>query len=183
MSKGPSISCAWPHLTPHHRLSAALSDATRYEDAYKQMRKAFEGIIMRNELAEQEADYLSKFNAEILGHNNLGQRIHYVDRIRRDLADARQRVLISTQEQEAIRQDNEILREELNAYKSYNPNVREKTGSHITRVARVPLGLKGANGAPLSKGTASNLGYSALGGAAERQEKEERPLALGDLQM
>jgi len=138
---------------------------------------------MRNELAEHEADYLSKFNAEILGHNNLGQRIHYVDRIRQDLADARQKLLISTQEQEAIRQDNEVLRTELNAYKSYDPNVRERTGSHITRVARVPLGLKGANSAPLSKSTASSLGCNASGGAAERQEKGQRPLALKDLQM
>lgn len=104
------------------------------------MRKEFEGIIMRNELAEQEADYLSKFNAEIIGHNNLGQRIHYVDRIRQDLADTRQKLLISSQEQEAIRQDNEVLRTELNAYKSYDPNVRGKTGTHITRVARVPTG-------------------------------------------
>jgi len=127
------------------------------------MRKEFEGIIMRNELAEQEADSLSKFNAEILGHNNLGQRIHYVDRIRRDLADARQKLLMLTQEQEAIQQDNEILRTELNAYKSYDPNVREKTGTHITRVARVPLGLKGTNGAPPSKSTTSGLGCSAPG--------------------
>jgi hypothetical protein len=144
------------------------------------MRKEFEGIIMRNELAEHEADYLSKFNAEILGHNNLGQRIHYVDRIRQDLADARQQLLLSTQEQEAIRQDNEVLRTELNAYKSFDPNVREKTGSHITRVTRVPLGLKGANGA---KSTASSLGCSAPGGVAERKEKGQYPLALEDLQM
>jgi hypothetical protein len=147
------------------------------------MHKEFEGIIMRNELAEQEADYLSKFNAEILGHNNLGQRIHYVDRIRRDLADARQKLLISTQEQEAIQQDNEILRTELNAYKSYDPNVREKTGSHITRVTRVPLGLKGTNGAPLSKSTASGLGCGAPEGVAQRQEKMQRPLTLEDFQM
>lgn len=138
---------------------------------------------MRNELAEQEADYLSKFNAEILGHNNLGQRIHYVDRIRRDLADARQKLLISTQEQEAIRQDNEVLRIELNAYKSYDPDVRERTGTHITRVARVPLGLKGANGATLTKSAASSLGGSAPSGADERQEKGQRPLALEELQM
>ncbi len=147
------------------------------------MRKEFEGIIMRNELAEQEADCLSKFNAEILGHNNLGQRIHYVDRIRRDLADARQKLLVSTQEQETIRQDNDIIRTELNAYKSYDPNVREKTGTHITRVARVPLGLKGANGATLSKSAASSLGCSVPGGPAERQETGQRPLALEELQM
>jgi hypothetical protein len=132
------------------------------------MHKEFEGIIMRNELAEQEADYLSKFNAEILGHNNLGQRIHYVDRIRRDLADTRQKLLISSQEQEAIQHDNEVLRAELTAYKSYDPSIRGKTGTHITRVARVPLGTKGTNGPPLSKSTASSLGLSLPGGVPDR---------------
>jgi len=138
---------------------------------------------MRNELAEQEADYLSKFNAEIIGHNNLGQRIHYVDRIRRDLADTRQKLLVSTQEREAIQQDNEVLRAELTAYKSYDPGVRGMTGTHITRVARVPLGAKGTNGAPLSKSTAPTLGRSAPGRGSEKQEKGQHLLALEDLQM
>ena len=162
------------------RLSAALSGAARYEDAYKQMRKEFEGVIMRNELAEQEADYLSKFNAEILGHNNLGQRIHYVDRIRQDLAEARQKLLISTQEQEVMEQDNETLRAELKAYKSYDPSVREKTGTHLTRVGRVPLG---SNGTLLSKSMAPNLGRSAPGRGSESQEKGPCTLTLEDLQM
>ena len=147
------------------------------------MHKEFEGIIMRNELAEQEADYLSKFNAEIIGHNNLGQRIHYVDRIRRDLADTRQKLLVSTQEREAMQEDNEVLRAELIAYKSYVPGVQEKTGSHTTRVARVPLGVKGANGAPLSKSTVPSLGRRPPGRGSERQEKGQHPLALEDLQM
>jgi len=147
------------------------------------MRKEVEGIIMRNELAEQEADYLSKFNAEILGHNNLGQRIHYVDRIRGDLADARQKLLAATQEREAIQQEYDFLRAELTAYKSYDPGVREKTGTHITRVARVPLGSKGTNGAPLSKSTALSLGRSVPGGASEKQAKGQHPLTLEELQM
>ena len=147
------------------------------------MYKEFEGIIMRNELAEQEADYLGKFNAEILGHNNLGQKIHYVDRIRQDLADTRQKLLVSTQEREAIQQDNEVLRAELIAYKSYDPGVREKTATHITRVARVPLGVKGTNGAPLTKSMAPSLGRSAPGRGSGGQEKGQHPLALEDLQM
>ena len=32
---------------------------------------------------------LRNFNAEILSHNNVGRRIHYVDLIRRDCAEAR----------------------------------------------------------------------------------------------
>jgi hypothetical protein len=92
-------------------------------------------------------------------------------------------LLISTQEQEAIQQDNETLRAELDAYKSYNPSVREESGTHTTRVTRVPLGSKGTNGAPLSKSTAPDLGRSAPGQASEKQEKGQHPLTLEDLQM
>jgi hypothetical protein len=45
--------------------------------------------VDRNNLAEEEANRLSKFNAEILGHNNPAQRIMYVDRIRRELAEVK----------------------------------------------------------------------------------------------
>lgn len=44
----------------------------------------------RNDLAEDEAERLSAFNAEILGHRNPAQRIMYVDRIRRELAETKQ---------------------------------------------------------------------------------------------
>jgi hypothetical protein len=46
-------------------------------------------LVDRNDLAEEEADRLSRFNAEILGHNNPAQRIMYVDRIRKELAETK----------------------------------------------------------------------------------------------
>jgi hypothetical protein len=46
-------------------------------------------LVDRNDLAEDEAERLSKFNAEILGHNNPAQRIMYVDRVRRELAETK----------------------------------------------------------------------------------------------
>ena len=46
--------------------------------------------MTRNQIAEEEVNRISRFNAEILGHNNPAQRIMYVDRIRRELADAKQ---------------------------------------------------------------------------------------------
>jgi hypothetical protein len=49
-----------------------------------------EALVARNNLAEEEAETLSKFNAEIIGHNNPGQRILYVDRIRRELSEVKQ---------------------------------------------------------------------------------------------
>jgi hypothetical protein len=46
--------------------------------------------LTRNQIAEEEVNRIGRFNAEILGHNNPAQRIMYVDRIRRELADAKQ---------------------------------------------------------------------------------------------
>jgi len=47
-------------------------------------------LVDRNALAEEEAQQLSKFNAELLSHKNPSQKIMYVDRIRQELADAKQ---------------------------------------------------------------------------------------------
>ncbi len=47
-------------------------------------------LVSRNVLAEEEAEQLSKFNAQILGHGNIRQRIYYVDRLRKDMSDVKQ---------------------------------------------------------------------------------------------
>lgn len=96
---------------------------------------------------------MSKFNAEILGHNNPAQRISYVDRIRRELAEAklvsrhfhyssssyltrpsRQKIVMLSREQEAVVGLNADIQHELDMYKSM-----DKPGTHITRVQRAPL--------------------------------------------
>lgn len=73
-----------------HRLTLELTDASRFQDAYYKLLDETEGLLARNDLAEEEAERLSQFNAEILGHHNPAQRIVYVDRIRRELADTKQ---------------------------------------------------------------------------------------------
>lgn len=72
------------------RLNVELTDASRFQDAYYKLLDETEGLLARNNLAEEEAERLSRFNAEILGHHNPAQRIVYVDRIRRELADTKQ---------------------------------------------------------------------------------------------
>jgi len=47
-------------------------------------------LVSRNALAEGEAKYLSEFNAHILGHANLNQRIFYVDRLRKEMSELKQ---------------------------------------------------------------------------------------------
>lgn len=49
-----------------------------------------DALVRRNALAEDEAAQLSKFNAQILGHNNPQQRIMYVDKIRGELHEVKQ---------------------------------------------------------------------------------------------
>lgn len=47
-------------------------------------------LVSRNALAEDEAKYLSEFNAHILGHANVNQRIFYVDRLRKEMSEVKQ---------------------------------------------------------------------------------------------
>jgi len=72
-----------------YRLTTELANAEGYQDAYSQLYEQIGLLIARNQLAEEEAERISKFNAQILGHNNPAQRIMYVDRIRTELAEAK----------------------------------------------------------------------------------------------
>ncbi|XP_006461040.1 hypothetical protein AGABI2DRAFT_204453 [Agaricus bisporus var. bisporus H97] len=116
------------------RLLTELADAERYQEAYTSLCEEVGALVARNQLAEEEAEHLSKFNAEILGHNNPAQRISYVDRIRRELAEAKLKIVMLSREQEAVVGLNADIQHELDMYKSM-----DKPGTHITRVQRAPL--------------------------------------------
>ena len=78
-----------------YRLTSELTDAERSQEAYQSLIEEVEALAACNELAEDEAERLSKFNAEILGHNNPAQRVMYLDRIRRELAETKQVIYLS----------------------------------------------------------------------------------------
>lgn len=117
------------------RLLSELADAEQYQEAYTALSEQVNSLLARNQLAEEEAERLGKFNVEILGHNNPAQRIAYVDRLRRELAEAKHKIILLTREQENIVGLNTDLQHELDMYKS----VADKQRTHITRVQRVPL--------------------------------------------
>ena len=71
-------------------LTADLTEAEQYREAYHGMFDEVDALVRKNALAEDEAAKLSKFNAQILGHNNPQQRIMYVDKIRQELHDVKQ---------------------------------------------------------------------------------------------
>jgi hypothetical protein len=70
-------------------LTGDLANAEAYQDAYGKLYGQVSSLITRNQIAEEEAERISKLNAEILGHHNPSQRILYVDRIRTELAEAK----------------------------------------------------------------------------------------------
>jgi hypothetical protein len=70
-------------------LTTELTDAEAYQEAYHALSEEVGSLVARNQLAEEEAQRLSTFNAEILSHKNPAQRIMYVDRIRRELAETK----------------------------------------------------------------------------------------------
>ncbi|KAI0820002.1 hypothetical protein BC628DRAFT_1399853 [Trametes gibbosa] len=135
------------------QLSADLADAEKYEEAYNGLLAEVDALVMRNALAEEEAQLLSKHNAEILGHHNPAQRIMYVDRIRRELHETKQKLLMSTRDRDAMLADNDELRHELGLYKSVAVPLEAKPRTTITRVGRVPSGppSDGELGVPTSE--------------------------------
>jgi hypothetical protein len=52
------------------RLYAELPEAERYEQAYNGLVDQVDALVRQNALAEGEAQRLSRFNAEILGHRS-----------------------------------------------------------------------------------------------------------------
>ncbi|KAG6862229.1 hypothetical protein C0995_002160 [Termitomyces sp. Mi166 len=122
------------------QLTADLADAERYQEAYQSLSDEVGSLVARNQLAEEEAQKLSKFNAEILGHNNPAQRIMYVDRIRRELAETKHKLVMLSREQEAAVAINDDLQHELDMYKSIMVPADNKPRTAFTRVTRLPLG-------------------------------------------
>ncbi|PCH36181.1 hypothetical protein WOLCODRAFT_156905 [Wolfiporia cocos MD-104 SS10] len=120
------------------QLSEELLEAQQYQDAYNNLVEEVDALVARNALAEEEAARLSKFNAEIVGHNNPAQRIVYVDKIRRELHETKQKLLTMTRDRDAVLADNGDLQHELQLYKSVAVPPDLKPRTNVTRVGRAP---------------------------------------------
>ncbi|GJJ06458.1 hypothetical protein Clacol_000650 [Clathrus columnatus] len=121
------------------RLSDDVEDALRYKEAHADLLSEVVALIQRNELAEAEAERLSKFNAEILGHKNPQQKIYYMDRIRSELADAKHELLRSSREREVLAVSAATLQSELALYKSITVPIEHKPIGSRVRVERIGL--------------------------------------------
>lgn len=130
------------------QLTVELADAERYREAYHNLVDEVGVLAARNELAESEAHRLSEFNAEILGHTNPAQRIVYLDRVRRELAETKQMLIVATRERDAASAQIESLRGELCLYLSVPAEGKPRTT--MTRVGRMPLVAQSQNVHPRS---------------------------------
>ncbi|KAI9457072.1 hypothetical protein BJY52DRAFT_1120657 [Lactarius psammicola] len=125
------------------QLTVELADAERYREAYHNLVDEVGVLAARNELAESEAHRLSQFNAEIVGHNNPAQRIVYLDRVRRELAETKQMLIVATRERDTASAQIESLRDELCLYLSVPAEGKPRTT--MTRVGRMPLVAQSQN--------------------------------------
>ncbi|GJE94441.1 hypothetical protein PsYK624_106110 [Phanerochaete sordida] len=136
------------------QLSPELADAERYEAAYTALVDEVDALVRKNALAEDEAVRLSRFNAEILGHHNPAQRILYVDRVRRELAAAKQDFIMMEKDRDALVVQNDELARELQMYKSVAVPADFRTRSTLTRVSRRPLAPHSSNARSAGKTSA-----------------------------
>ncbi|KAJ7346535.1 hypothetical protein DFH08DRAFT_193064 [Mycena albidolilacea] len=120
-------------------LTTELAESDQFQAAYYSLSDEIKSLIARKELAEGEAEQLSRFNAEILGHQNPAQRIMYVDRIRREMAEIKHKLALTETECESVASQNTELIRELQMYKSVSVPVESKPRTIVTRISRPPL--------------------------------------------
>ena len=63
-----------------------MDEAAQYRDLYNELLEENRLLIVREELAAEEAERLGHQNAELVGHANGDQKISYVDGLRREMA-------------------------------------------------------------------------------------------------
>jgi len=141
------------------QLLEGAADADVYREAYERIAEEMRSLVARNALAEADAERLSKFNAEILGHRNPAQRVCYIDRVRRELAETKQRLLVSTRDAEVAADERDALKNELCLYKSIAVPFDGKPRTNITRVRRIPLTVLNNNSKNESPTTVDMLKY------------------------
>ncbi|KAJ7072400.1 hypothetical protein C8F01DRAFT_1103868 [Mycena amicta] len=118
-------------------LTASVAESEQFQAAYYSLSDEVKSLIARKELAEGEAEKLSKFNAEILGHHNPAQKIMYVDRVRRELAETKHRLALTTVDLQSATLKNTQLTDELEMYIAVP--LDEKPRTAVTRIVRPPL--------------------------------------------
>ncbi|WVQ66725.1 uncharacterized protein L199_004914 [Kwoniella botswanensis] len=99
-------------------LQEAYYESSKYEELYHDLKEQYGILESREQAAVDEAERLGLENAELVGHNNEGQKINYVEGVRREMVMIKQE-LASTRHLLNISNDKIIkLENEIQAYKS-----------------------------------------------------------------
>ncbi|EJU04291.1 hypothetical protein DACRYDRAFT_105354 [Dacryopinax primogenitus] len=166
-------------------LQENLAQVERYKSEYQALLAEVRVILSRNALAEDEAERLSRFNAEILGHQNPMQKILYVDKLRREMADVKQaskvKLIVSTLERDGAEEARRKLQEELASYKAVEIPMDTKPRSTMTRVARVPFAARSVNTLSKSQAPRSSDRSPTEQGGSLGSENAEDALRVEDL--
>ncbi|KAF7315370.1 hypothetical protein MIND_00051600 [Mycena indigotica] len=120
-------------------LTSAVAESEQFQAAYYSLSDEVKSLIARKELAEGEAEKLSKFNAEILSHNNPAQKIFYLDRVRRELAETKHKLALADIDLQSAKSENAELVSELETYTAIPMEGKPRTV--VTRVTRPPLSM------------------------------------------
>ncbi|KAH8828293.1 hypothetical protein DL96DRAFT_1555749 [Flagelloscypha sp. PMI_526] len=95
-----------------------------------------DSLSARNDLAQGEAEKLSKLNAQILGHGNPAQRIMYVDKIRQELSQCKQDLLQAKKVIDSQKSTNSALQNEVDMYSSISVPLDKRVSTKMTRLVR-----------------------------------------------
>lgn len=85
MSRQNKLNRRWAR-NAETRLRAVLESAAEYEELYNALISENEELAAREQLAAEEAERLGIQNAHLIGHGNGGQKISYVESVRREMA-------------------------------------------------------------------------------------------------
>ncbi|KAK8853427.1 hypothetical protein IAR55_004133 [Kwoniella newhampshirensis] len=122
-----------------HHLRNAYLNAAKYEALYDDLQEQQAIILSREAAAIDEAEKLGMQNAELLGHVSEGQRISYVEGVRREMAAIKQELAATRHYLNKANDKIRALESEVDSYKSIGSNFgldANLEGSTRTRVVR-----------------------------------------------
>ncbi|WWD19855.1 hypothetical protein CI109_104322 [Kwoniella shandongensis] len=121
------------------QLREAYLSAAKYEALYNDLYEQQAIVLSREAAAIDEAERLGMQNAELMGHGNEGQKISYVEGVRREMAAVKQELAATRHMLNTANSKIQTLESEIDSYKSIgstyglDPNLG---GSTRTRVVR-----------------------------------------------
>ncbi len=101
-------------------------------------------LLSRSALAEDEARSLSEMNAELLSHANPSQKIHHMDRIRRELIEVKSALVAAECERDEAVKEKAKMESELGKFLSYEDSMKRRPVAKLIRVSRLPAAEVGS---------------------------------------